>query len=439
MYKAHEAYGVLLGTFLSFTSAFTIAEEQVLVGNQPVELQTIAGHDRLQEYKGAISLDLRTVAGSGKERARELSVADVRLVVRDFSHGQLVHEDSGKVKSADRKTLVFTMRSQHQVVLRWHEERGKYAGVIPIQTVLPGHLHPTKVDSSDYTEQLLIQPAWLLIEISIREWPTGFDAKAKRPVAVAVRAVLSADEITRIIQSYFIILPFVSMEMQMARLEDFTPIKVLCLQPIFFKSSASDTSPSGAGGNSLAIGLPSARGLWGQQGILRKGYRLDVREPIVIESAQMKSLDNIDGRDDADAFPTVFPDYDSNSCAELIFVQNFKPDRCRSGGGFTRERGAFDTYAFISDEALASGNARNLVAHEIGHLLGLGHPPPPPSSYFSAPGTVMCAAGCDVLNPGKNARHNIDTAPCPLCTFELAPAFPAADCDAFDCGECSLE
>jgi hypothetical protein len=146
----------------------------------------------------------------------------------------------------------------------------------------------------------------------------------------------------------------------------------LIVQPVGFRSSLTDANPSAS---SAAAQLTLAQTIWAKCCI-----DIEVRPTILITNATLKTSSDIA------AIKAAYTDPAAN-VIEIFFVQNTLPG---IGGGTACAIGVASQKLVIAEPN--NGNPV-LVAHEIGHALGLLHPP---SSDF---GTVMQPTG-SAMHPG---------------------------------------
>jgi hypothetical protein len=149
----------------------------------------------------------------------------------------------------------------------------------------------------------------------------------------------------------------------------------LVIQPVGFRSSASDTSPSGS---TAAAQFGAAQAVWGKSCI-----DLEVRPTVLITDATLKTSSNLTAIRNSytDADPAVI---------EVFFVENSLP---AVGGGQAGGIGVASCKPVIAEP---NGGNPVLTAHEFGHVLGLLHPG---AGSNSDQGTVMAPTG-SAMSPG---------------------------------------
>ena len=155
----------------------------------------------------------------------------------------------------------------------------------------------------------------------------------------------------------------------------------LIVQPVAFRSSASDPSPSGS---TSAAQLATAQTVW------TKGcIDLVIRSTVTITNSTLKTSS------DLTAIRGAYTDSDPN-VIEVFFVQN---TLSATGGGNAGAIGVASCKPVIAEPN--SGNPV-LVAHELGHVLNLLHPG---AGSNSDPGTVMAPTGSAMVPGTQLATH----------------------------------
>ena len=151
----------------------------------------------------------------------------------------------------------------------------------------------------------------------------------------------------------------------------------LHVQPVGFRDSAADPSPSGG---TAAAQLGEAQTVWGKACI-----DIDIRPTTFIDNAMLKTSSDIA------SIRAAFTDPDPN-VIEVFFVNNSLPG---VGGGIAGGIGVASCKPVIAEP---NGGNPVLVSHELGHVLGLLHPGPGSNSDA---GTVMAPTGSAMV-PGTD-------------------------------------
>jgi hypothetical protein len=127
----------------------------------------------------------------------------------------------------------------------------------------------------------------------------------------------------------------------------------LTLQPVFLRSSALDTSPTGT---SWAGRLSTTQAIWQKVGV-----SVDAASPVTLDTPLKTAGSTYDELRD-------ILDLHTGAGHGVFVVDN---DLEMAGGGATRRSGSADAQIVLSDH----GTSPTLLAHEVGHILGLQHPP----------------------------------------------------------------
>ncbi|GGG40034.1 hypothetical protein GCM10011344_46120 [Dokdonia pacifica] len=129
--------------------------------------------------------------------------------------------------------------------------------------------------------------------------------------------------------------------------------RTLTIQPVGYRSSTADTSPTG---QSLAVQMASATNIWGKCCI-----NFNVLPIHIITDATLKTSSNITNIRASYASPNA-------NAIEVFFVDNNLPS---IGGGVANA-----CNSILGNVVMSDNNAGNpqLLSHELGHILGLGHP-----------------------------------------------------------------
>ena len=157
-------------------------------------------------------------------------------------------------------------------------------------------------------------------------------------------------------------------------------VRTVDLQPVSFRSSAADPSPTGG---SLNRRLTSSNTIWNKVGVT-----FSALSTVTLTDATNKTA----GSTDAEA--NRIGALQSGSGVEVYFVDN---PMTSAGGASTLSAGTASNIV-ISD----GGTSDTLLAHELGHVLGLDHPPAGGDAN-----TIMEPSGSrDVTNPTRNTVGN---------------------------------
>lgn len=160
------------------------------------------------------------------------------------------------------------------------------------------------------------------------------------------------------------------------------------LQPVFFKSTASDPNPTGT---TWPNRFATSNTIWKKLGVTFRAL-----SAVTLVDATNKT------RGSTDAEANTIGALRSGSGIEVYFVDN---DMSSAGGASTLSA-ADGSNVVISDR----GTSDTLLAHELGHVLGLQHPPASDANTIMQPSNGHSAA-----NPTRNtvANYNLITWPSP--------------------------
>lgn len=161
------------------------------------------------------------------------------------------------------------------------------------------------------------------------------------------------------------------------------PARNVTVQPVFFRDSAADPAPTGA---SWSRRMSEARSIWGKLGV---GFTES--SAVTLTDATNKTA----GSDLAE-FARIIG-LRSGAGNEVFVVDN---DIAWLGGaGTSPPTGGAGAKAVLSDR----GTSNTLLAHELGHVMGLGHPPGDADAN-----TVMAPTNSHSTdNPRRNTLDNL--------------------------------
>ena len=154
------------------------------------------------------------------------------------------------------------------------------------------------------------------------------------------------------------------------------------LQPVFFRTGSSDSSPTGGSYNRRHA---EANSIWGKLGVT-----FNSASAVVLDDATNKTA----GSTEAEANRVAATH--TAAGIEVFLVDN---DMSSAGGASTLAAGA-GSNVVMSDR----GTSDTLLAHELGHVLGLDHPPGGGDSN-----TIMTPSGSNsAANPTRNTLGNFN-------------------------------
>ncbi len=174
--------------------------------------------------------------------------------------------------------------------------------------------------------------------------------------------------------------------------------RIVDLQPVAFKTGATDPSPTGT---TWLTRLAESQTVWNKLGVSFNA--LSTVE--VIEAANKTAGSDHAGRDAIRATR-------SGTGVEVFMVDN---DIADAGGAATVLGGSSDAKIVLADR----GTSDTLLAHELGHVLGLGHPP-----GGADPNTIMTpSASHSSRNSTRNTigNYNRITWPAPSGSTCISP------------------
>lgn len=168
----------------------------------------------------------------------------------------------------------------------------------------------------------------------------------------------------------------------------------LDLQPVFLRTGAADHSPTGG---SWASRFAEANRIWGKIGITFHDLG-----PVTIDTPLKNT-----GANDAEA--NAVAALRNGAGVEVFLVDN---DMAGSGGASTASGCGAAGNTVLSDH----GTSNTLLAHELGHILGLDHPAGPGGNRADANTIMEPTNSHSVPNPSRNTMGNFRRILCPAGT-----------------------
>jgi hypothetical protein len=176
-----------------------------------------------------------------------------------------------------------------------------------------------------------------------------------------------------------------------------TPRKELLIQPVFIAGSGA-TPPTGSDFYPL---LARANEIWAKCCI-----QFRAKCPIYVDNQNYR----VATQAEAIAFKNGVSVGDA---IEVFMVEELDPETLW-GGGATFSSGTANAKVVSGDNQLPGND--NHMAHELGHVLGLGHPGNAGTLVDSCPGSVMEPSGFFADNPEFQCQFNCRSASNPLLT-----------------------
>lgn len=170
--------------------------------------------------------------------------------------------------------------------------------------------------------------------------------------------------------------------------------RTLDLQPVFLRTDAADASPTGT---SWPGRLNEANAIWGKVGVTFNDLgSVTVDTPL---------------KTGGDADIASVAALRSGAGVEVLIVDN---DLAGSGGAVTL--GPLAALCNPGKVVMSDrGTSNTLLAHELGHILGIQHPGVPPNP--GDPGTIMVGTGShSTANSTRNTMVNFNAILCPPAT-----------------------
>ena len=399
----------------------TQREGSILIGNGSVDatLRTKAGE---QAVKGRASFSLETAGGG------EVMVKQFNLVFPDAPQEAI----SGRPPKSKNPNGVLGMSvpaSEKAVPLRYDAQSMMISGEIPVQAHFPqiDEIYPPQFAKDPKESDFAVsrtQRGRIKLEIKLSEAVEKAAARSSQRQAAKIAGNASAQvevEALGDIPAYRIEWR-TSLTIDVGVLRWFESASRLCIQPVRIRSGAADPTPTGLG---LAFGLPGANTQWNKADVV-----FQVRDWMFINNAALKVATSGAEED------TIRASIDVADCIEVFFVENFDPVSLH-GGGATWSSGTANAKIISSDGNATFGVDLTHLAHELGHVLNMGHPGNPNGLFNSSTNTLMCPSGWHNDNPRRNSTDNKNHVSNPLLVWTIKVISPGPDCNASaDCGAC---
>lgn len=159
----------------------------------------------------------------------------------------------------------------------------------------------------------------------------------------------------------------------------------MSVQPVFFRTGAADTAPTG---HSFPGRLRTSQTIWSKVGV-----QISQRTAITIDDAVNKTAGG------TDAELTRIAALRTADGVEVFVVEN---DIAHQGGAFTFFPFGPDAKTVLSDR----GSSSTLLAHELGHVLGLNHPGAGTTSDGDADTIMQPTGSHSIANRPRNTIVN---------------------------------
>lgn len=423
--------GVLAGTWSADTKVTQVKppdrkDGSALVANASVEATLRVKSGELP-LKGRISMHLETSADELKQGV--ITVRQFNLVFPAAPQAAI----SGREPKSKEKTGPLGMSvpaSEKSVRLRYDSQSQTASGEIPVQVHFPqiDEIYPPEFVKDNRESDFAVsrtQRGRVTLEIKLAEPPDKASARATQRQPARITGSASAHiEVESLgdISSYRVELSPAAWIIDVGPRFWFEAASRLCIQPVRIRSSASDASPTGLG---LAFGIPGANTQWNKADVV-----FQVRPWMVVTNAALKVATSGAEED------TIRASVNVADCIEVFFVENFDPVSLH-GGGATWSSGTANAKIISSDGNATFGVDLTHLAHELGHVLNMGHPGNPNGLFNASTNTLMCPSGWHNDNPKRNSRDNALNVANPLLVFTLKAISPGPNCNSSaDCGAC---
>ncbi|NNE05448.1 MAG: hypothetical protein HKO64_06005 [Xanthomonadales bacterium] len=245
---------------------------------------------------------------------------------------------------------------------------------------------------------------------------------------------LALEHVTVPAYSLVMIKDFVSIDV--ASPEEQETYKSLCVQPYNVAKPPDLVEKSGTG---YGFGTPAAQLQWDKVDVV-----FDFQEMLTATGGEDFWV--IESTITEDEIDVLYLPNEVEGCIEVFFVHGFDPYH-HAGGGWAQGGGTGTAKVVISDGSQRIGESKTLMAHELGHVLGLKHPGSsaslcPDSELIcmrpATPGTLMCTSGITFDTPQNNSEENERLLQNPLLINAQRALSEDWDCkETSDCGPCN--
>lgn len=406
-------------------------DASLMIANVPIG-GTLQARQKSLPLKGNLSFQLEM--SPEQVKAGTVNVRQFNLAFFGVQQSAI----SGKETKSKTGVLGMTIPpSARKVQLRYDAQNRTLSGEIPVQAhfpqldeIFPPEMAKRNREGDDDFAVSRTQPGRVKFQIKFAD---ALDQVASRAVqskeAIKVEGQTSATvEVEPLkdnrftVADYFVRLSEARLVAEIGFIVRFEAANRLCIQPVRIRSGAADPTPTGAG---LAFGLPGATTQWNKADVV-----FQVRDWMTVTNAAWKVAS--EGAEETDIRASVSVD----DCIEIFFVENFTPESLH-GGGATWSSGTANAKIITSDGNAVGGIDFTHLAHELGHVIYMGHPGNPFGMFDPSTNTLMCPSGWRRDNPTRNSQANKDHVANPLFTFVFKLRTPGPDCTASaDCGAC---
>ncbi|MGH9875526.1 MAG: hypothetical protein ACRD9S_23975 [Pyrinomonadaceae bacterium] len=397
----------------------------ILIGNAAVEAKLQA--------KGSAALKGRTSfyfeMSQDQLKRGAIAVRQFNLVFPDAPQATISgREPKSRIKTGPLGLSV--PASEKSVTLRYDAQKLVLSGEIPVQAHFPqiDEIYPPVFVKDDRESDFAVsrtQRGRVKLEIKLSQTLDKAIASATQKRAARVTGNVSASievEALGDLPGYRLELRRDAWIIDVGIWRWFESASRLCIQPVRIRSGAGDATPTGAG---LAFGMPGANTQWKKADVV-----FEVRDWMFINNASLKVA--TEGAEET----TIRGSINVADCIEIFFVENFDPVSLH-GGGATWSSGTANAKIISSDGNATFGVDLTHLAHELGHVLNMGHPGNPGGLFNASTNTLMCPSGWHNDNPKRNSRDNALNVSNPLLVWTLKSVTPGPDCNSSaDCGAC---